>query len=191
MRVSRRQAAENRRRVLEVAGALFREKGFDGIGVAELMQAAGLTHGGFYGQFASKDDLAAEALSGVFDQGVERWKARAEAAPDDPFGAIVGYYLSRRHRDIMGAGCPIPALSGEITRQSPAVRSSFTDGLERLAEVLSEHLPGEGDRRQKALAVMASIAGAVILARAVDDAELSDEILRATRRSLGLKPASG
>lgn len=196
MRVSRQQAAENRKRVLDVAGRLFREKGFDGIGVADVMKAAGLTHGGFYGQFASKDDLAAQALSGAFDHGVERWTARAQAAPDDPFGAIVGYYLSRGHRDVMGASCPISALAGEVTRQSPAVRSSFTEGFERLAAVLAENLPDEKsanaeDRRRQTLAIMATIAGAVTLARAVDDKALSDEILAAARKAFGVdaKPA--
>lgn len=192
MRVSRQQAAENRKRVVEVAGRLFREKGFDGVGVADVMQAAGLTHGGFYGQFESKDDLAAQALGGTLDQAAERWKARAAAAPDDPFGAIVGYYLSRGHRDIMGAGCPISALSGEVTRQSPAVRASFTEGFEKLADVLAENLPKDdagrlpGNERHRALAVLATIAGAVTLARAVDDRQLSDEILEAVRGSLGL-----
>jgi TetR/AcrR family transcriptional repressor of nem operon len=200
MRVTRQQAAENRKRVLEVAGRLFREKGFDGVGVADVMQAAGLTHGGFYGQFESKDDLAAQALGGTLGEAAERWRARAAATPDDPFGAIVGYYLSRGHRDIMGAGCPISALSGEVTRQSPAVRASFTEGFEKLADVLAENLPedavarSEDERRQKALAVLATIAGAVTLARAVDDRQLSDEILEAVRSSLGLNsktPSAG
>lgn len=187
MRVSRQQAAENRKRVLEVAGTLFREKGFDGIGVADLMQAAGLTHGGFYGQFGSKDDLAAEALAGALGHVVERWQGRATAAPEDPFGAIVRTYLSRDHCDRMATGCAISALGGEVTRQSPAVRERFTEGVEALTEVLAGTVEGdEAERRRRALAVMASLAGAVILARAVDDKALSEEILEATRTELGV-----
>lgn len=185
MRVSRQQAAENRKRVLEVAGTLFREKGFDGTGVAELMKAAGLTHGGFYGQFASKDDLAAEALAGAMRQAVGRWTARAAAAPDDPFGAIVRRYLSADHRDGMAAGCAISALGGDVTRQSPAVRARYTEGLMQLLEVLDGILEGEpADRRSRALATLASLTGALTLARAVDDTALSDEILAATLKAL-------
>lgn len=186
MRVSRQQATENRKRVLDVAGTLFREKGFDGVGVADVMKAAGLTHGGFYGQFASKDDLAAQALAGAMEQAAGRWRGRADASPEDPFGAIVGFYLSRTHRDGMAGGCPISALGGEVTRQSPAVRASFTEGFEKLTDILAGSLPEEGDRRRKALTIMATIAGAVVLARAVDDEQLSDAILGAARQSLGI-----
>lgn len=187
MRVSRQQAAENRKRVLEVAGTLFREKGFDGIGVAELMKAAGLTHGGFYGQFASKDELAAEALAGAMDEAVARWKARAAKAPDDPYGAIVRRYLSAEHRDGMAAGCAISALGGDVMRQTPAVRSRYTEGLGRLIDVLMSALDGDAAaRRTQALATLASLTGALTLARAVDDPALSDEILAASLNALGI-----
>ena len=187
MRVSRQQAAENRKRVLEVAGTLFRERGFDGIGVAEVMKAAGLTHGGFYGQFASKDDLAAEALAGAMEEAATRWKARASAAPDDPYGAIVRRYLSGEHRDGMAAGCANSALGGDVTRQTPTVRARYTEGLTRLIEILERALQGEAkDRRAQALATLASLTGALTLARAVDDPALSDEILAASLKALGI-----
>lgn len=183
MRVTREKAAENRRKVLEAAGALFREKGIDGIGVADLMKAAGLTHGGFYGQFESKDDLAAEAIASALATSVESWKARA-AASDDPFSALAAYYVSRKHSDRMGTGCPISALGGEMARQSDPVRRSFTKGFVDLLDILTGAAPGasEAERREKALATFAGIAGAVMIARAVDDPGLSDEMLDAARK---------
>lgn len=189
MRVSRERAAENRKRVLEVAGQLFREKGFDGIGVADIMKGAGLTHGGFYGQFESKDDLAAESLAGVMDAAAGRWTKRAADTPDDPFGAIVGYYLSDRHRDAPGTGCPMAALSGEVSRQPEAVRHVFTEGFERLAAILEPTIDGakdDEDRRRRALAIMAQMTGAVIIARALDDPALAEEVLQSVRDALGV-----
>jgi TetR/AcrR family transcriptional repressor of nem operon len=193
MRVTRQKAAENRRRVLETAGALFREKGIDGIGVADLMKAAGLTHGGFYGQFDSKDDLAAEAITSALAKSAESWRARAAAAPDDPFGALAAYYVSRKHSDRMGTGCPISALGGEMARQSDPVRRSFTKGFVELLDILTAVAPGatEAERREKALATFSGIAGAVMIARAVDDPGLSDEILDAARKAFAEPAAAG
>ena len=107
MRVTRKQAAANREKVLDVAGTLFRERGFDGIGVADIMKRAGLTHGGFYGQFASKDDLAAEATARVF--GKAGWQERQTGKADPSFGDVVRGYLSPRHRDDPGTGCWLAA----------------------------------------------------------------------------------
>lgn len=188
MRVSREKAAENRQRVVEVAGALFREKGFDGIGVADIMKGAGLTHGGFYGQFGSKDDLAAEAVAGALDDSVALWREHAAASSGDPLGAIAGNYLSRRHCDNVATGCPVAALGGDVARQPEAVRHAFTQGFEQLADVLSAAVPADSarQRRERTLALMAQMAGAVILARAFDDPALSDEVLAATRKAVGL-----
>src|SRR5437868_2246392 len=115
MRVSREKAAENRERVVEVAAEQFRAHGFDGIGVADLMKAAGLTHGGFYGQFGSKDDLAAEAASRAFAETTASLRARAMAT-DDPFAAAISFYLSAAHRDSPDRGCAIAALSQDAAR---------------------------------------------------------------------------
>lgn len=193
MRVTREQAAENRRRVVEAAGTLFREHGFDGVGVADIMKAAGLTHGGFYGQFGSKDDLMAEALGAILGRSAESWRARAERAPDDPFGALVGYYLSRTHSGSAASGCAVAALGGEVMRAPEAVRASFSDGFEALVEVLASTIEArdEAERRQKALAVMAQITGAVILARAFADRARSDELLEAVRAALGVGRKGG
>jgi TetR/AcrR family transcriptional repressor of nem operon len=182
MKVSREQAAENRARVIEVAGRLFREKGFDGIGVADIMKGAGLTHGGFYGQFASKDDLAAEACAQTLDRSIARWTQLA--AGEDALAAIVTLYLAPSHRNAPGNGCALSALSGDAVRQPAAVRSVFTRALQSFADILTKLVPGasRAARRRKALATMAGLVGAVILSRAVNDADLSDEILQASAK---------
>src|SRR6202045_719224 len=185
VRVTRKQAAANRERVLEVAGTLFRERGFDGIGVADIMKRAGLTHGGFYDQFASKDDLAAEATARVL--GKAGWQERLTGKADPSFGDAVRAYLSPRHRDDPGTGCLMSALGSDAARQSRSVRRAFTDGCRDRIDALLKLVPGRSQaaRREKALATMAALVGALILSRAVDDPALSDEILEATATELG------
>ena len=185
MKVSREQAAENRERILDTAARLFREKGFDGIGVADLMQNAGLTHGGFYGQFASKEDLAAQACERALAQSAARMERLVAAHPKDPLQAVADSYLSTRHRDQPGDGCAFVALGAEAPRHAPAVRKVFTAALQLRIEKLIELMPGaKAARRRKALAVMASLVGAQVLARAVDDAAFSGEILDAVKASI-------
>jgi len=184
MRVSREQAAENRDRIVDAAGRLFRERGFDGIGVANLMKAAGLTHGGFYGNFESKEDLAVEACERVLARTAETWPALAAKDPEAPLKGLLEQYLTARHRDRPGEGCIYAALAADVARQSsPALRRTFTAGLRPLIDTLVRIVPGRSraTRRQKALASLSAMVGALILARAVDDAELSDEILAAAR----------
>jgi TetR/AcrR family transcriptional repressor of nem operon len=127
MRVSCEQAAANRQKILDVAGTLFRERGFDGTGVDDIMKRAGLTHGGFYGHFGSKDDLAAETCTRVMAG--EGWAERLTGAPNPLFGAVVGAYLSPRHRDAPGRGCLLAALGSDVVRQPRSVRRAFTEGL--------------------------------------------------------------
>ena len=185
VRVTRKQAAANRDKVLDVAGTLFRERGFDGIGVADIMKRAGLTHGGFYGQFASKDDLAAETTARVL--GKAGWQERLTEKADPSFGDVVRAYLSPRHRDDPGTGCLLSSLGSDAARQPRAVRRAFTDGFRVRIDALVKLVPGRSQaaRRQKALATMAGLVGALILSRAVDDPALSDEILEATATELG------
>jgi TetR/AcrR family transcriptional regulator, transcriptional repressor for nem operon len=186
MKVTREKAAENRDRIIETAARLFREKGFDGVGVAELMKHAGLTHGGFYGHFASKSDLAAQACARALDQSAQRWTAVSEMAGDAAFAALVKNYLGTAHRDGLGASCVISALGPEAPRQEPPVRQAITEGLEALLAVLTKAMPGQSEegQRKQALVAMAQLVGAVVLARLVDDAASSDEILEATRADL-------
>lgn len=174
MKVSREQMAENRRRILDVASKLFREKGFDAVSVAEVMKAAGLTHGGFYGHFSSKDDLVAETIGYVLsrdgDGGVD-------------LRAYMDEYLAPRHRDNAAAGCPTAGLAADIRHQTPAARAAMTAGLRSQIERVAKALPNidAADRRSAAIGTWAAMVGAMILARAVDDTELSDEVLEQTR----------
>ena len=179
MRVTREQAAANREKILEVAGTLFRQHGYDGIGVADIMKEAGLTHGGFYGHFASKDDLAAEITARIL--GRSEWIERLTRSANPTFADVVRGYLSARHRDDAGRGCLFAALAADVTRQPRQVRRAFTQGLRSRVETLRKLVPGRSAaaRRQKALATMAGLVGALVLSRAVDDGALSDEILEA------------
>ena len=186
MRVSREKAAEHRERIIDAAAALFRSKGFDGVGVADIMKAADLTHGGFYGHFASKDDLIAQASRRSMARAAINWRKLVADAPDHPCAALLNHYLSPRHRDDPSQGCAFAALSGDAARYGKPVRKAFAEGLEPLIEVLAEVSGGrtKAARRRKAIATLAELIGALILARAVGDLALSDEILDAARREL-------
>jgi TetR/AcrR family transcriptional repressor of nem operon len=185
MKVSRQQMAANRERLLEIAARLFRERGFEGVSVAEVMQQAGLTHGGFYGHFASKEALAAEAATHALAQTSSRWKATLEDSGADGLTRIVDAYLSQRHRDHPGAGCAIAALGPELARQADPVRNAFASELENLIAVLASFLPGT-ERRQRAQALLAQLVGAIVLARALGRSVQSAEILEAVRAAIAL-----
>jgi len=184
VRVTRKQAEANREKVLDVAGTLFRERGFEGIGVADIMKRAGLTHGGFYGQFASKDDLVAEATERVLKN--PRWQERLTGKPNPSFAEVVRGYLSPGHRDDPGTGCLIAALGSDAARQPRSVRRALTDGFRVRLDAWMKLVPGRSvaARREKALVAMATLVGALVIARAVDDPALSDEMLEATDAEL-------
>ena len=181
MRVSREHAAQNRERIVEVAARRFRERGFDGIGVADLMKEAGLTHGGFYGHFASKEDLIAEASARALGHSLTNWSKVAQRSPDDPLSAIAGVYLTATHRDHPGAGCLLAALGPDVSRQGPAVRHAVTGYVRSALDLLTNLVTGRSNaaKRQKAISAYATLVGAMVLARAVDDRALSREILDA------------
>jgi TetR/AcrR family transcriptional repressor of nem operon len=186
MRVSRAQADENRERILDTATRLFRERGIDGIGVADLMKSAGLTHGGFYGHFKSKDDLIAQACGRAVARMRENWTRVIDQAPGDPLDAMADHYLSAKHRENVGRGCLMAALGAEVARQDSAVRHAVTEELKPFIDYLSKVVQGgtTGARRRKALALYASLVGAIVIARAVDDPVFSDEILHAVAANL-------
>ena len=186
MRVSREQAAANRDRIIDAAGALFRAKGFGGIGVADIMKAADLTHGGFYGHFTSKDDLVAQASKRAMARAAANWQDVVAGAPGEPFAALLKHYLSPRHRDDPANGCVFAALSADTARSSKVVRDAFAAGIAELIGILAEAIPGrtKAARRRKAVAAMAALVGALMLARAAEGTPLSDEILDAARREL-------
>ena len=187
MRVTRQQAAANRERIIETAGELFRSKGFSGIGVADIMKAADLTHGGFYGHFASKDDLIAQASRRSMQRAAQNWRKVVVAkSGGDAFSTLLTRYLSPRHRDDPGHGCAFASLSGDAARCGKPVREAFAEGLEPLIDILSGLVGGrtKATRRRKAIAVLSELIGALMLSRAVGDAGLSDEILDAGRHEL-------
>ena len=136
MRVSRIQAAENRETVINVASRLFREHGFDGIGLKDLMEGAGLTQGAFYKQFASKDDLAAQASRRAMEHAFNRFSSAAAANPDDPLGAAIALYLSTEHREERMDGCPVAALGSDAARQGADVKASFEAGIREYLKLL-------------------------------------------------------
>ncbi|WP_315767222.1 MULTISPECIES: TetR/AcrR family transcriptional regulator [unclassified Bradyrhizobium] len=181
MRVSKEQAAKNRERILNAASRLMRERGISGVGVDALAEAAGMTHGSLYSQFGSKERLVEEAVAhAIATNGQEVPKVFA-------LGDYVSEYLSAAHRDEPGSGCPLAALCCEMPRQSGGVRERFTAGVRGVVALLSGRMESQLKPRQredKALATLASLVGALVLARAVNDPKLSDDILRATRSRL-------
>jgi TetR/AcrR family transcriptional regulator, transcriptional repressor for nem operon len=182
MRVSRIQAEENRQTVINVASRLFREHGFDGIGLKDLMEGAGLTQGAFYKQFASKDDLAAQASRRALESAADRWSAAAAANPQDPLGAVIAFYLSMGHREERLDGCPVVALGSDAARQGAEVKASFEAGIRQYLEMLGDWLGEEsGDR---AMAILSTMIGAVLLSRAVNDQRLSKRFLQAGAKSV-------
>ena len=181
MRVSRDQAAENRQTVINVASRLFRERGFDGIGLKDLMKGAGLTQGAFYKQFASKDDLAAQASRRAMESATHRWSAATEANPENPLDAVISFYLSMDHREEKMDGCPVAALGSDAARQGAEVKASFEAGIKEYLEMLAGWV-GEADGDAaggKAKAILSTMVGAVLLSRVVNDPDLAQAFLDA------------
>jgi TetR/AcrR family transcriptional repressor of nem operon len=154
--------------------------------LADIMKVADLTHGGFYGHFASKDDLVAEASRRTLARAAANWARVVAEAPDKPYTALLEHYLSPRHRDDPGGGCAFAALGTDAARGGGAVRKAFAEGLQPLLDIITDALPGFSKvaRRRKAVAAMAALVGALTLARAVEDEALSDEILETVRHEL-------
>ena len=180
MKITKAQSQENRARIVETASALFREKGYDGVSVADLMAAAGLTHGGFYKHFASKADLMAETA----EHGLAT-KMR-EYAGVDMEGFVAGY-VSREHRDARGEGCTLAALCGDAGRQTPEVQQTFAAGIGSMLGAIERGALAAGVNaaaaRARAITLFAQMLGAVVLSRACpDDSPLADEILAACRK---------
>ncbi|MGE8498030.1 MAG: TetR family transcriptional regulator [Pseudomonas sp.] len=183
MKVTKKQAQANRAHIVETASALFRERGYDGVGIADLMAAAGFTQGGFYKHFRSKADLMAEAAT----CGIAQSAALTAGASASEF---VKTYLSREHRDNRATGCTMSALCGDAARKDDDVRATFAAGIEAQLAVLRNDAgaPGGADPAQvraKRLAIMAQALGAIVLSRACpDDSPLADEVLEASRKAI-------
>lgn len=173
-----------RRAILAIAARIIRERGPDRVGIAEVMREAGLTHGGFYAHFASRDALVAEAIRSMFDGGRQKFIARVgNKSGPEALKAWIDSYVSREHRDNPGGGCAMAALISDMARLEPAARAAFDDGIRGIAGRLSAHLPAGVDDSVVG-SLMAEMAGAVALARAVGDPQFSDRILKTSRTAL-------
>jgi TetR/AcrR family transcriptional regulator, transcriptional repressor for nem operon len=191
MRISKEEAAANRAKVLSAAARLFREKGVDGIAVAELMQAAGLTHGGFYNHFESKEELAAAAFREAFLAAVNRVEGQAAEADkrgrDSVFAHYVSRYLAPDTRDAPGVSCPMATLGTDAARHGAELRGAFAEGVRCYVEAFAKIMPGEAsEQRVEAITVLSTLIGALTLSRAcvgADDA-LADEVIATVRDRL-------
>jgi len=191
MRISKEEAAANRAKVLAAAARLFREKGVDGIAVAELMQAAGLTHGGFYNHFESKEELAAAAFREAFGAAVSRVERQAAEADKRGREAVFAHYVSRYlasdTRDAPGTSCPMATLGTDAARHGSQLRDAFAEGVRHYIEAFAKIMPGEArEQRAEAITVLSTLIGALTLSRAcvgADDA-LADEVIATVRDQL-------
>ncbi len=181
-RYAKGHKTESKQHILDAAAALFRRDGLDAVGIASLMEAAGLTHGGFYAHFASKAALEGEAIAvGLAETTARHRVAGATAPPGKGLERIVARYLSRTHRDGRERGCVIASLAPEIARRAAPTRSAFTRGVRELLSLLAEHTTSKPD--SAALQVLSTLVGSLQLARAVDDPDLSNAFLREGKRA--------
>ena len=176
MRYPAKETAVRHERIVKEASRLFRERGFENVSVGEVMKAAGLTHGAFYAHFDSKEELQAAAVA--YGQKVSLGRAQRSKSNKKSKGSFADLYLSRWHRDNPGDGCTMAALAQEVARSTPELKAAFEQGLEEI-------LPAIGGGRKEAIFQAAAMIGGVVLARAVHDPRLSDEILESVRQKLG------
>jgi len=187
MRYSREHKLETHARIVKRASVRLREKGAHGIGVADLMKDAGLTHGGFYAHFDSREALVIEAFTHAMDRSTERWRKLAEQTPPEQrFAAIVDSYLTPMHRDDPGHGCAIPTLGAEIARESPRTRKAFAAKLEEMIDAIAAQIPDLPRKaaRKQATAAIATMMGTLVMARVAGNGEFSEEILSSGREAV-------
>lgn len=182
---SRKEASHER--ILQAATRAIRRSGYGGTGVADIMREAGLTHGGFYAHFASREAMLAEAadLAGAESVGALEQFASA-APPKDAYRTLLKTYLSRAHVERAESGCPVAALGSEMPRQAPEVREAATRRIKDMIDLVTRYAPdgSKPEGRRKALATTATMIGALILARAVDDRQLGNDVLAAALEQL-------
>ena len=186
MRYSKEHKQETHTRIVRKASVRLREKGAHGIGVADLMKEAGLTHGGFYAHFDSREALVIEAFNYAMDRSTERWRKLAEETPPEKrFAAIVDSYLTTLHRDDPGHGCAVPTLGPEIARESAKTRKAFAARLDEMIEMMADQVPElpRNAARQQAIAALSTMVGALVLSRVAGTGEFSGEILDVGREA--------
>jgi TetR/AcrR family transcriptional repressor of nem operon len=184
MRYSKEHKQETHERIVRKASVRLREKGAHGVGVADLMKEAGLTHGGFYAHFASREALVIEAFNYAMDRSTERWRQLAEGTPPEKrFAAIVESYLTTIHRDDPGHGCAVPTLGPDIAREGAKARKAFAARLEEMIEMMADQVPELPRKaaRQQAIAALSTMVGALELSRVAGSGDFSGEILDAGR----------
>lgn len=187
MRYSKDHKAATHARIVQNAATQLREKGARGVGVADLMRDVGLTHGGFYAHFGSRDDLVNEAIATALDQTTEKWRRLlAGKSLEAGRAAIVVDYLSARHRDNPGYGCALASLAADVSREGAKTRRIFLTKLEAMVGLLAAEggRPPKIRERQKAFATVATMIGAIVLARVAGNSPLSQEILEAGRAAV-------
>lgn len=193
MRYSRQHKLETHARIVKKASVRLRERGAHGIGVADLMKDAGLTHGGFYAHFDSREALVIEAFTHAMDRSTEHWRKLAEqTTPEKRLAKLVNTYLTPVHRDDPGHGCAIPALGAEIARESAKTRRVFAGRLEQMIDTLAEQIQGVPRKaaRKQAMSAMATMMGTLVMARIAGTGDFSEEILTAGREAVLAPPKS-
>ncbi|HEY0844960.1 MAG TPA: TetR/AcrR family transcriptional regulator [Noviherbaspirillum sp.] len=184
MRYSRDHKQETHNRIVQKASERFRAEGVDAVGVASLMQSVGLTVGGFYAHFGSKEDLIAEACSSGFAGTIERFRAYIDSKPKgEKMASLVDAYLSKRHRDDPAQGCVIAANGAELARHPVPTRAAFSAELGTWVALIEQVMREDGVRGD-ARSIISTMVGAIVLARAVDDSTLSDAFLTSARQSV-------
>ena len=191
MRLTKEQAEQNRRLIVETASRMFRLHGMENVAVADIMKESGFTHGGFYNHFKSKDALAAEAIAAAFDAVASSLseKFASGKTPQESLLSFVARYLSPPHRDTDTGGCPASALSVDAARNGKTVQTAFAKGIETYLDIIAAHMDGdEQEARQQAIVLFSGLVGAMVLSRAVkkSDPALSDELLSSARNILKL-----
>jgi len=186
MRYSKEHKQVTHDRIVRKASVRLREKGAHGIGVADLMKEAGLTHGGFYAHFDSREALLVEAFAYAMDRSMAHWRKTAdETPPEKRLAMIVESYLTTMHRDDPGRGCAVPALGADIARESPKTRKAFAAKLEQMIDMIADQIPDLPRKaaRKQASATLATMMGSMVLSRIAGNGEFSDEILAAGREA--------
>ena len=186
MKVSKEKMAEHRAQIVTAAARRFREGGFDSVSVADIMKEVGLTHGGFYGHFASKDELVALASLRAMTETIAKWKKVVDEAPGDRLETLVDSYLSLRHHNYPETGCPLAALGTELSRQPAAVKEAVTEGQRKMLDFLGGIAPGKtkAQRRKQAIIALAAMVGGMTLARGTSDPQLRQELLNTVAESV-------
>ena len=189
LRLTREQAEQNRRLIVETASRMFRLQGVENVAVADVMKESGFTHGGFYNHFKSKDDLATEAVASAFDYAAKNLSEDIASGndPQKALNSILANYLSPAHRDTSTGGCPATAFPVDSARSGKDVQAAFADGIEAYLEIFAGRMDGDKrEARQRAVALLSGIVGALLLSRAVKKSrpKLSDELLSSARKQI-------